>query len=77
MCEVLSPSTEKYDRGTKAPLYAEHGVEWLWLVDPAAKFAEGFHREGGAFRPVRTIRDGESGGLPPFDSVTFVGLFAE
>ena len=32
--EVLSPSTEGYDRGYKRELYARHGVREYWLVDP-------------------------------------------
>ncbi len=32
--EVLSPSTEKNDRGIKFTDYAEHGVQEYWMVDP-------------------------------------------
>jgi Uma2 family endonuclease len=34
--EVLSPSTEKVDRGAKAEDYAAHGVGEYWLIDPEA-----------------------------------------
>ena len=40
VCEVLSPSTEAYDRGTKMPLYAANGVRWAWLIDPIARTLE-------------------------------------
>jgi hypothetical protein len=40
ICEVLSPSTEDHDRGTKVPLYAHNGVRWVWLVDPIARTLE-------------------------------------
>jgi Uma2 family endonuclease len=40
ICEVLSPSTEDYDRGTKMPLYAHNSVRWVWLVDPIARTLE-------------------------------------
>ena len=40
ICEVLSPSTEDYDRETKTPLYAANGVPWAWLVDPIARTLE-------------------------------------
>jgi hypothetical protein len=33
-CEVLSPRTATRDREVKAPCYARHGVEHLWLVEP-------------------------------------------
>ena len=32
--EILSPSTERYDRGYKLVLYGRHGVLEYWLVDP-------------------------------------------
>jgi Uma2 family endonuclease len=34
--EVLSLSTESYDRGEKLGWYREYGVRECWLVDPAA-----------------------------------------
>jgi Uma2 family endonuclease len=40
ICEVLSPSTEDYDRKTKMPLYAANRVPWAWLVDPIARTLE-------------------------------------
>ena len=35
--EILSPSTAELDRTTKLELYAQHGVEEYWIVDPDAK----------------------------------------
>ncbi|MDX2023338.1 MAG: Uma2 family endonuclease [Deltaproteobacteria bacterium] len=32
--EVLSPSTEKFDRTDKLSIYARQGVPWAWLVEP-------------------------------------------
>ncbi len=32
--EILSPSTEEWDRTTKRQLYASYGVRELWLADP-------------------------------------------
>jgi Uma2 family endonuclease len=40
ICEVLSPSTEEFDRGTKMPLYAREGVRNAWLIDPIARTLE-------------------------------------
>jgi Uma2 family endonuclease len=34
LCEVLSPSTERYDRGAKIEIYARAGVTNAWLVNP-------------------------------------------
>ena len=50
--EILSPSTRKVDRGTKAQRYAELGVEHYWIVDPASKRVECHRLSGRAFRPV-------------------------
>jgi Uma2 family endonuclease len=69
VCEVLSPSTEVIDRGVKVPTYAEHGVRWLWLVDPAAQTVEAFALETGALRPVGTWRGAAVARVPPFDAV--------
>lgn len=38
--EILSPSTEKIDRGVKFKDYAAHGVQEYWLVDPEKRFVE-------------------------------------
>lgn len=40
ICEVLSPSTQRHDRRTKMPLYARHGVSYLWLFDPDSRTLE-------------------------------------
>jgi hypothetical protein len=39
-CWVLSPSTAQMDRVDKLPIYASHGVNHAWLVDPEAKTLE-------------------------------------
>jgi hypothetical protein len=31
---VLSPATLRIDRVVKMPIYAQQGVQWLWLVEP-------------------------------------------
>lgn len=35
--EILSPSTDKFDRINKAMAYARHGVREFWTVDPLAR----------------------------------------
>jgi putative restriction endonuclease len=40
VCWVLSPSTAQMDRVDKLPIYASHGVNHAWLVDPEAKTLE-------------------------------------
>lgn len=55
--EVLSPSTQKYDRTTKKALYERFGVKELWLVDPLSKSIEVFHLRDGRLEldDVRTV----------------------
>ncbi len=40
ICEVLSPSTERYDRAAKVALYAAAGVSDAWLVNPLLQSLE-------------------------------------
>jgi Uma2 family endonuclease len=40
VCEVTSPGHRRLDRTLKLPLYARHGVQHVWLVDPADKSLE-------------------------------------
>jgi Uma2 family endonuclease len=40
VCEVLSPSTERVDRGDKVRLYARAGVGHAWLVNPLQRTLE-------------------------------------
>lgn len=44
--EVLSPSTEANDRGTKFEDYAAHGVTEYWIVDPDQKTLEQYLLKG-------------------------------
>jgi Uma2 family endonuclease len=47
-CEVLSPFTERIDRGRKLRIYAEAGVPHLWFVNPVERTLEVMRlREGG------------------------------
>ncbi|NUP11436.1 MAG: Uma2 family endonuclease [Polyangiaceae bacterium] len=58
ICEVLSPSNQAHDRVTKRHLYAEHGVPFYWLVDPAERTLEAPPRGRlGGRRDLRRNRD--------------------
>jgi Uma2 family endonuclease len=48
--EVLSPSTERRDRGIKFKDYAAHGVQEYWIVNPDARELELYRLEGGAYQ---------------------------
>lgn len=47
--EVLSPSTEAYDRVRKMKLYAEKGVREVWLVTPYPWLVEVYVLAGGKY----------------------------
>jgi Uma2 family endonuclease len=40
ICEVLSPSTETLDRGSKLRVYAREGIAHAWLADPLRETLE-------------------------------------
>ena len=43
--EILSPSTENYDRNHKLPLFGKHGVEECWLISLKAEEVEVYHNK--------------------------------
>ena len=71
VCEVLSPSTARLDRGAKRRIYAEAGVGHLWLLDPAAGELEGFALTGRQRLLLATVQRGEDVRIAPFDAITF------
>jgi Uma2 family endonuclease len=66
---MLSPSTEVFDRGTKLPLYARHGVRHAWLVDPIEQTLEAYDNDGGVWRPLGTWRGEARARITPFDAI--------
>jgi len=40
VAEILSPSTQRYDRGAKLRIYSTAGVKEAWLLDPVAETIE-------------------------------------
>lgn len=69
LCEVLSPSTAVLDRTRKQDIYREHGVPWLWFVDPASRTVEVLKLSGKEWVVAGTFGgDGEKK-IPPFDAV--------
>lgn len=69
VCEVLSPSTARWDRVKKVPVYAGAGVAWLWLVDPRARTLEVLQLEGKTYRLLETFGSNEMVRVPPFDAI--------
>lgn len=71
VCEVLSPGTARIDRVVKMPLYAEHGVGWLWLVDPDQRTLEVFRLHEGHWLMEQAWQQNEEVGAPPFGEWRF------
>jgi Uma2 family endonuclease len=68
-CELLSASTEKVDRELKVPLYAEAGVEWIWLVDPERRRVEVLRAHAREIEVVLALEGDVRRSIPPFASV--------
>lgn len=70
-CEVLSPSTERLDRGPKRRIYAEAEIAFLWLLDPRVRLLEAFALSNGRWTLLAAIRDAEDVSAPPFEAISF------
>ncbi len=71
ICEVLSPTTARVDRAEKMPLYANHGVGHLWIVDPLAQTLEVYRREGTQWVVVASYGADDQVQSEPFDAIPF------
>lgn len=69
VCEILSPSTMRHDRLTKATLYRESGVQSLWLIDPEARVLEALSLDNGRWLETARCGDGDLVAIPPFEAV--------
>jgi Uma2 family endonuclease len=58
--EILSPSTQANDRGSKFDTYQKYGVREYWLVDPEAKFSEVYRHESSKFERQGVFKAGQS-----------------
>ena len=71
VCEVLLPSTRTYDLTEKRAIYAEHGVGWLWFVDPDARTLEAFSLETNGWRLIAALHDEAEVRAAPFEAIGF------
>lgn len=71
VCEIISPSTERYDKGDKRRIYATYGVDHLWHLDPRTRVLEVFARQDRNWLLTHTFTDTEDVCAPPFDALTF------
>lgn len=69
VCEILSPSTSKYDQRIKKPFYARHGVSWLWLVDPEECLLTAHRLENGRWSEIGVWGDDDHARIEPFEEI--------
>lgn len=66
VCEGISPSTARLDKGLKRQLYAKHKVSHLWYVDPKLKMLEVYTLKGSTYALTQTASDNDHGVFAPF-----------
>jgi Uma2 family endonuclease len=69
VCEVLSPSTSRFDRVTKLPIYAREGVSYIWMIDPEGQTLEVLRRHDDAWLIVATHGQDDKVRAVPFEAV--------
>ncbi len=69
VCEVLSPSTERLDRGRKLRIYAEAGVAQAWLVNPTERTLEVLRLRDRAWTIVAVCTGSDTVRVEPFDAI--------
>jgi len=75
--EILSPSTEMFDRSRKMALYARSGVKEVWLVTPYPWLVEVFLLDGPSYRLIRAYQKEEILDSPTFSDleITLAEIF--
>lgn len=69
VCEVLSPSTVRIDRGRKLSVYAAAGVAHAWLVNPIDRTLEVLRLQQGSWVIVVTLGGSDVARIPPFQAL--------
>jgi Uma2 family endonuclease len=69
VCEVISPTSGRLDRGPKADLYAHVGVEFMWLIEPNENLIEAFKLVGEAWLRLGAWAGEVNARIAPFDAI--------
>ena len=69
VCETVSPSTERIDRGKKMAIYARECVPYLWLANPIAETLEAYRLEHQRWLLLVTHAGDVAARTEPFDAV--------
>jgi len=71
-CEVISPGTERIDRGAKMRIYRREGVRNVWLINPIAQTLEVYRSSQDGWILLETIEGDAPVRAEPFDAIEFV-----
>ncbi|AUX43773.1 hypothetical protein SOCE26_052280 [Sorangium cellulosum] len=69
VCEVISPRTERVDRGKKMRIYRREGVRHAWLINPVAQTLEVYRLDDGRWSLLDTHEGDEAIRAEPFDAI--------
>jgi len=69
VCEILSPGTARKDRVLKMPIYARHGVAYLWLLDPLERTLEAYDLLEGQWRVIGLFQGDDVVQVAPFEAL--------
>ncbi|WP_437564622.1 Uma2 family endonuclease [Sorangium sp. So ce542] len=69
VCEVISPRTERVDRGKKMRIYRREGVRHAWLINPVAQTLEVYRLDDGRWSLLDTYEGDEAVRADPFDAI--------
>lgn len=69
VCEVISASTERVDRGKKMRIYRREGVSHVWLLNPTAQTLEVYRLEGERWVLLETYEGDEVIRAEPFEAI--------
>ena len=70
--EILSPTTTRTDRVTKAQIYARYGVLAYWIVDPEQEVIEIYLLEADGYQLAATLQGETPMFAPPFTELQIV-----
>ena len=71
VCEVISPSTARLDRGPKREIYCQFKIPYLWHVDPDPRTLEAFELHDGQWLLIASLSGDEEIAVAPFAAAPF------
>lgn len=69
VCEILSPSTSRFDRVTKLPIYRQAGIAHAWIIDPIARTLEVLRRHEESWLIAAAYQNQDKVRAEPFEAV--------